>query len=253
MSRQRIDRLPLVALALVVAVATGCASATTGTSRPPARVNTSSAPTSTSPTRTDDRVADERCTDKPPTGQLTQAPGGILFRTGRVFVDVARLAPAAAPGNVADPDPDTDDTSGDGCHAFPKWGNDDPLVPPDSALFVFKSAGTNGVQIEAPIAELVLRRDVTAQIGVVAEGRYFQAISCALTMSSFTEDTAAGSFTCPNAVLVQGNPFRPDDAIDPTDQLPEPQAPLPPIGIPGTVAPDAASTAVLSGWFELRR
>ncbi|GGF33273.1 hypothetical protein [Williamsia phyllosphaerae] len=205
-----------------------------------------------SPARTDDRVAEERCTEKPPAGQLTQAPGGVSFRTGRVFVDVARLAPAA-PGEVADPDPDTDATSGDGCHEFPKWGNDDPLVPPDSALFVFKSEGKNGVQIEAPIAELVSRRDVTAQIGVVAEGRYFQAISCALTMSSFTEDSAAGSFTCPNAVLVQANPFRPDDAIDPTDQSPEPQAPIPPIGVPGTVAPDAASTAVLSGWFELSR
>jgi len=55
---------------------------------------------------------------------------------------------------------------------------------------------------------------------------------------------------------VQANPFLPDDAVDPTDQLPEPQAPvtpLPPVRAPGIVAPDAAATAVLSGWFELRR
>lgn len=177
-----------------------------------------------------------------------------MFRTGRVFVDVARVVPVVAPGVVTVPD--TGSTAGEGCHEFPKWGNDDPLVPPDSALFVFKNAGTDGVQIEAPIAELVSRRDVTAQIGVVADNRYFQAISCALTMSSFTEVGAAGSFTCPNAVLVQANPFRPDDTIDPTDQSPEPQTasvPPPPIGVPGTVAPDTTPTAVLSGWFELSR
>ncbi|MBJ7291597.1 hypothetical protein [Williamsia sp.] len=253
MSRQRIDVLAIAVLALVAGLSAGCGSSNLSLSRSP---TTSSAPSAqaSSSGRTDDRVADERCDERPPAGQLTQAPGGLSFRSGRVLIDVQEPAAVGAPGDVADPD--ADDPPGGGCHSFPKWGNDNPLAPPDSALFVFKSAGSNGVQIEAPISELVSRKDVTAQIGVVAEGRYFQAISCALTMTSFTEDSAAGSFTCPDAVLVQANPFLPDDSVDPTDQVPEtevPTTPLPPIGIPGTVAPDAASTAVLSGWFELSR
>ncbi|WP_232719268.1 hypothetical protein [Gordonia metallireducens] len=222
--------------------------------------NPAPAPTSTStaPTPTARPIDSAKCAEKPPQGKVDRGGHGLTFRSGEIRIAI--IEPAApttglpAAGSSKSPDEATS------CYEFKRWGPEQPDVPPDSLLFVFKGIGTDGAQIEFPISELTggtvppagggprptagpLTKPINAQIGVSVDGVYHQSSACQLSITGMSGKLAAGSFTCPEASRVDANPFAPDDDVaydtDESSTSPKPDAGTPP-------------TVVLSGRFQLR-
>ncbi|MHC3004736.1 hypothetical protein [Gordonia sp. GN26] len=222
--------------------------------------NPAPAPTSTStaPTPTARPIDSAKCAEKPPQGKVDRGGHGLTFRSGEIRIAI--IEPAApttglpAAGSSKSPDEATS------CYEFKRWGPEQPDVPPDSLLFVFKGIGTDGAQIEFPISELTggtvppagggprptagpLTKPINAQIGVSVDGVYHQSSACQLSITGMSGKLAAGSFTCPDASRVDANPFAPDDDVaydtDESSTSPKPDAGTPP-------------TVVLSGRFQLR-
>lgn len=249
-------RRPLVrtsgvgALAAVSAAAllmSGCAS------------NPAPAPTSTStaPTPTAHPIDPAKCAEKPPQGKVDRGGHGLTFRSGDIRIAITEPAPTTSGLPAAGSAPSADNATS--CYEFKRWGPEQPDVPPDSLLFVFKGIGTDGAQIEFPVSELTggtvppagggprptagpLTKPINAQIGISVDGVYHQSSACQLSITGMTGKLAAGSFTCPEASRVDANPFAPDDDVaydaDESSTSPEPDAGTPP-------------TVVLSGRFQL--
>ncbi|MGP3708340.1 hypothetical protein [Gordonia paraffinivorans] len=216
-------------------------------------------------------VDPEACAQTPPQGSVDRSGQNLKFSTGsiRIAISQAPPPPGSPPGATTSATPKATESGAPGpdaepesrCYEFERWGPQQPDVPPDSLLFVFKGAGTDGAQIEFVISELTggivppagggprptagpLLRPINAQIGVSVDGVYHHSPACQLALTAMSGKLAAGSFTCPAATRVDANPFAPDDDV-PFDADESSAAPQPDPGA-------TADTVLLGGWFELR-
>uniref|UniRef100_UPI003D92F973 hypothetical protein n=1 Tax=Gordonia sp. B7-2 TaxID=3420932 RepID=UPI003D92F973 len=246
-SRMRLFAALGVVVALGVA---GCGAETTDDA-----ASSTAAPTTPATSRT---LETDQCLAEAPQGRIDRAAHDLAFRKG--FMRVAVVGP--------------DNTT---CYEFARWGPAQPDVPPDSLLFVFKGAGTDGAQLEFLIGELTggvlpnigtvrpkvgpLTAPINAQVGVSAGGAYHHSAVCALTITAMSDDRAAGSFVCPTAALTDANPIAPDDAVPyDADESSSSAPPAPPPPAPGTTLPPTTSTTTpgppatvsFSGWFDIR-
>lgn len=187
---------------------------------------------------------------------MTTPQGPFRFTTGEVAVSVRRLPPPLAPNRTPGESGPSSDV---GCFRYPRWGPTDPVVPVESVVLAFRDSGVDGVILEMPLPDLVARPRLTGQVGVVIDGRHYQAATCQIETTELTDTRAGGVFTCPSAVLDETNPFAPDDDIAPSDRSPEPSTTPPPPpaapGLPPTVPPPvtetAAPSATISGWYRV--
>ncbi|WP_299575696.1 hypothetical protein [uncultured Williamsia sp.] len=211
---------------------------------------------STAPIAVAGRVDEQQCATAPPKGELTKPQGPFRFSRGEVAVSVRRLPPPLAPDRTPG---ESGAASTIGCFRYPHWGPADPVLPVESVVMAFRDSATDGVLLEMSLPDFVSRPRLVGQVGVVIEGRHYQASSCSVETTVLTETRAAGLFTCPSAVLAETNPFAPDDDIAPSDRSPEPttQTPAPPAppGLPPTAPPPATETAApsatITGWYRL--
>lgn len=247
--RPRTDtRVPIVLVACAL-LATACGSTAQRTDAP------RPAPSSATPTAAG-RVDDKLCATAPPKGTLTKPQGPFRFTNGEVAVSVRRLPPPLAPDRTPG---ESGAASNVGCFRYPRWGPADPVLPVESAVMAFRDSATDGVLLEMSLPDLVSRPTLVGQVGVVIEGRHYQAATCSVETTELTETRAAGRFTCPSAVLTDTNPFAPDDDIAPSDRSPEPTTttptPPPAPGLPPTVPqPTTEATtpsATITGWYRL--
>ena len=250
--RPRTDARALIVLVACALLATACGSTAQRTDAP--RPGTSS---STAPTIAAGRVAEKLCATASPRGTLTKPQGPFRFTTGEVAVSVRRLPPPLAPDRT----PGESGAAADvGCFRYPHWGPADPVLPVESVVMAFRDTGSDGVLLEMSLPDLVSRPTLVGQVGVVIEGRHYQATTCSVETTELTETRAAGRFTCPSAVLADTNPFAPDDDIAPSDRSPEPTTttpdPPPAPGLPPTAPPTTTGTATpsatITGWYRLR-
>ncbi|MCR5978625.1 hypothetical protein GDN83_12950 [Gordonia jinghuaiqii] len=238
------------AATLVCAVAPLSALAGCGDT-PPTATSTSVAPTATA------RPVDPAvCANKPPQGNVDRTGQNFEFHHGNIKVAISD-APAKSSGRTPAV---TTPANGTRCYEFGRWGPADPDVPPDSLLFVFKGAGSDGAQIEFLISELTggllppiggtrptvgpLSAPINAQIGVSVDGVYHHASACQLSISGMSGKLAAGSFTCPTAALVDANPFAPDDDV----RYDADESSTTPPAATGVGAPEHVT---LTGFFQL--
>lgn len=208
----------------------------------------SEASSTTAPTPTVGRVDDRRCDTPPSRGTVTRPQGPLRLTDGEVVVSVRRLPAAQAPDRTPGESGPSDDVV---CLRYPHRGPPDPVLPVDSVVLTFRDSGSDGVVVEMPLTDLVARPRLTAQVGVVVDGRHYQASTCSLETTDLSETRAAGVFTCPSAVLDETNPFAPSDDIAPSDRSPEP-SPDPGIAPPPTAVPTPVPSATLTGWYRLQ-
>lgn len=248
--RPRTDtRVPIVLVACAL-LATACGSTAQRTDAP--RPSSSSTTTIAAVGRVDD----QRCASAPPKGTLTKPQGPFRFTTGEVAVSVRRLPPPQAPDRTPG---ESGAASNVGCFRYPHWGPADPVLPVESVVMAFRDDATDGVLLEMSLPDFVSRPTLVGQVGVVVEGRHYQAATCSIETTELSETRAAGRFTCPSAVLEDTNPFAPDDDIAPSDRSPEPAsttpAPPPAPGLPPTASPPTTETATpsatITGWYRL--
>lgn len=161
-------------------------------------------------------VESARCRESSPRGPVDHSLEGYAFDSGSATVSLT------VPGQSAR------------CYSYPRWGNADPAVPIDSLLFLFKSPGSDGVMIDMLVGDLTQRTKVIAKVAVAVGGTTYQGDNCAVDLSALSSAGVAGSFSCPTATAVFGNPLAPLDDPEPE---PSTSAPLP--------------TAAVSGWFTV--
>jgi hypothetical protein len=162
------------------------------------------------------KVSDDDCRMEPPAGPIDHSLQNFAFTDG-----VTRVAVTGLDSQTA-------------CYSYSRWGNADPSVPIDSLLFLFKGPGSDGMTIDMLVGDLTMLTTLNARVTVVVDGAPYQADTCVMTITALSSAAVAGTFTCPTAIEVFGNPFAPLD-----DPEPEPtqSTPLP--------------TVSLSGWFSV--
>jgi len=199
-------------LVTTAAILSGCSDG----SRPSDATATSSTPASAASPTVSAEVAAARCQESSPRGPVDHTLEGFAFESGSATVSVT------APGQDAR------------CYSYPRWGNADPAVPVDSLLFLFKGPGTDGVTIDMAVGDLTQRTKVVAKVAVSTGGTTYQGEGCSMDLTALSSAGVAGSFTCPTATEVFGNPLAP---LDDAETEPSTSTPLP--------------TASITGWFAV--
>ncbi|NMO00656.1 hypothetical protein HH308_05430 [Gordonia sp. TBRC 11910] len=246
-----------------------------------AAVSTASSPTSKPVSVRSAVVADSECQQTPPTGTVDRTGSDLNFHSGEIRISLVPTAttPTTVPAPTPPPVPVAPTSSAAAtsssaapaapasqCFGYRRWGNSDPSVPPDSLLFAFKGDGSGGAQVSFFVGDLTgggpppaggvrhvvpaLVAPINAQVGVSANGTYYQATQCSLKITAMSSTRAAAFFQCPTATTSKANPFDPSDDVSyDSDETAASSA------VPG--APQAPSetprTALLSGWFSVSR
>lgn len=171
------------------------------------------------------RVAQEICARQLSNAQVDHRLQNLSFSRGEIAVSIERK------GQVSQ------------CYNFTKWGNLNPFTPPDSLLFLFRAPGSDGMQIDLPISEIANRTAFAGKAFLVAEGKYYAAELCNFVITVFSAEGAEGRFNCPTAIKMPGNPFAPDDDLNPhAEELTPPSS--------ATPAPAPVETVGFNGWFS---
>ncbi|WP_132993240.1 hypothetical protein [Gordonia zhaorongruii] len=184
-----------------------------------------------------ERLALADCAKPAPSGTRDRSGYGLAYSTGAMQVAV-------------EPEGGREQ-----CVEFPRWGKPDVQVPPDTLLFTFSGGNGEGGQFEFAASALTgarvppvrgrprpkersLDKPIAATVGVAIDGIYYTSRSCALTLTTIDEESAAGRFDCPDAIEQTANPFDPSDDV-PHDVPAEPDHPV--------------RSATLSGRFDVQR